>query len=93
MYVLIQVFILTVFVLAVVFIFGVIAIVKRKLKKELKIKSNLITVGLAYLILASIFYFIDDYGKAFSFFFLPILAIFTLIILEVVDIFKKSKSS
>ncbi|KKQ74314.1 MAG: hypothetical protein US95_C0028G0001, partial [Candidatus Woesebacteria bacterium GW2011_GWB1_38_5] len=46
---------------------------------------------LLVLIGATIFYFNKDYGKVFSFFFLPILSILVLIILEVAGLFINKK--
>jgi len=88
-----SIFILLLFSVAIIIILGVINIIKVKTKKKIKLKSNLITVGLAYLVLATVFYFNKDYGKVFSFFFLPILSIFVLIILEVAGLFINKKEN
>jgi hypothetical protein len=79
--------ILIIFILVVVAILKGINVVKVKTGKEVRFKSNLVTVGLAYIMLATICLFIKDYGKSLSFTVLPILSIFVLITLEILGLF------
>jgi len=86
-----SILVLLLFSAAIIIILEVINYIKARKKKKNKLKSNLITVGFAYFVLATIFYFNKDYGKVFSFFFLPILSILVLIILEVAGLFINKK--
>lgn len=76
--------------------FGVVSIILGLISAAKKIKglpptlrSNLLMVGISYLVLATTFYFIKPWGEVFSFFFLPVLSVITLIILELLTVFKK----
>lgn len=73
-------------------ILGIIQSVKAKRGIHSSLKSNLILVAVSYLVLATAFYFIKPWGEVFSFFFLPILSVITLIILEVLALFRKAKT-
>jgi len=84
--------ILLIFIVGIIIILVTLNFIKRKKKRKIGLKANFVLVGIAYLIFATIFYFIGDYGKVFSFFFLPIFSVFTLILLEIADLFRKRSS-
>jgi hypothetical protein len=83
---------LTLFISLYIFFNYIIPLYKKKSpsEKEARLKTNIKMIGITYIIFAAIFYFIEDWGKGFIHFYLPIACIITLVFLQTIG-FPRSK--
>lgn len=85
----ILIFVIFVFVVIVSVVLGIIQSVKKGKGKRTTFKSSILMVGIAYLFIAFILYFIEPWGKVFALVFLPVISVFTLILVEVFSLWER----
>ena len=85
----ILIFVIFAFAFIISVVLGIIQSVKKGKGKPMTLKSSILTVGIAYLFIAFILYFIEPWGKVFALVFLPIISVFTLILVEVFHLLER----